>query len=100
MNATSGIITLKTIEWSKITKITRIHRSRVAATMYSSYYLRNCVSVFFFLPTRIIQRCTIRASLSRSPSVIFELDIILKLSLSFLIFFKNSSLSNFNNIRA
>jgi len=27
MNTTSGIITLKTIEWSKITKITRMHRS-------------------------------------------------------------------------
>jgi hypothetical protein len=26
MNATSGIITLKISEWSKITKITRIHR--------------------------------------------------------------------------
>jgi len=40
INTTSGIITLKTSEWSKITKITRIHRSCVAATMYSSY-LRN-----------------------------------------------------------
>jgi hypothetical protein len=29
MNTTSGIITLKTIEWSKITKINRIHCSLI-----------------------------------------------------------------------
>jgi len=38
MNTTSGIITLKVREWSKITKIARIHRGCVAATMYSSYF--------------------------------------------------------------
>jgi len=36
IHTTPGIITLKTSEWSKITKITRIHRSCIAATMYSS----------------------------------------------------------------
>jgi len=36
MNTPSGIITLKISEWSKITKITRIHRGCNAATMYSS----------------------------------------------------------------
>jgi hypothetical protein len=38
MNTVSGIITLKISEWSKITKITRIHRGCNAATMYSSYF--------------------------------------------------------------
>jgi hypothetical protein len=38
INTPSGIITLKTREWSKITEITRIHRSCNATTMYSSYF--------------------------------------------------------------
>ena len=38
MNTTSGIITLKISEWSKITKIIRIHRGFIAATMYSNYF--------------------------------------------------------------
>ena len=38
MNTTSGIITLKISEWSKITKITRTHRGCNAATMYCSYF--------------------------------------------------------------
>jgi len=38
MDATSGIITLKITEWSKITKITRIHRGCIASTMYSCYF--------------------------------------------------------------
>jgi len=38
MNTASGIITLKISEWSKITKIARIHRGCIAVTMYSSYF--------------------------------------------------------------
>jgi len=38
MNTASGIIALKISEWSKITKITRIHRVCIADTMYSSYF--------------------------------------------------------------
>jgi len=37
MNTTSGIIALKVSEWSKITRITRVHRGCIAATMYSVY---------------------------------------------------------------
>jgi len=38
MNTTSGIITLKISEWSKITTVTRIHCGCIAATMYSGYF--------------------------------------------------------------
>ena len=38
INTSSGIITLKTSEWSKITKITRIHCTCNATTMYSRYF--------------------------------------------------------------
>ena len=38
MNTTSGIISLKISEWSKITKIARIQRGYNVATMYSSYF--------------------------------------------------------------
>ena len=38
LNTASGIITLKISEWSKITKITRIHRGYIVATLYSSYF--------------------------------------------------------------
>jgi hypothetical protein len=38
INTTSGIITLKISEWSKITKVTRIHHGCIAATMYSRIF--------------------------------------------------------------
>jgi hypothetical protein len=62
MNTTSGIITLKINEWSKITKITRIHCGCIAATVYSSYfsnfrpliyfqsdYTRSCINTIVLL---------------------------------------------------
>jgi len=47
MNATSGIITLKISEWSKVTKITRIHRVCIADTMYSSYFCNFRLLTYF-----------------------------------------------------
>jgi len=38
MNTTSGIITLKISEWSKMTKINEIHGGCNAATMYFIYF--------------------------------------------------------------
>jgi len=38
MNTTCGIITLKTSEWSKITKITRIHRGCVAVKWWLEFH--------------------------------------------------------------
>jgi hypothetical protein len=37
MNTTSAIITLKTTEWSKITKITRVHRGCIALHLRCTY---------------------------------------------------------------
>jgi len=38
INTTSGIITLKTIEWSKITKISRTHPNLIEVMMCSNYF--------------------------------------------------------------
>jgi len=63
MNTTSGIITLKISEWSKITKITRIHCGCIAATMYSSYfqsdYTRSCIhtTVLLRMCTQLLETC-------------------------------------------
>jgi len=72
MNTTSGIITLKISESSKITKITGIHRGCNAATMYSSYlsnfrrltyfqsdYTRSCIHtvVLLRMSTKLFETC-------------------------------------------
>jgi len=57
MNTTSGIITLKISEWSKTTKITRIHRGCIAEvvfihlplTYFQSDYTRSCIHTLVLL---------------------------------------------------
>jgi hypothetical protein len=52
MNTASGIITLKISEWSKITKMTIIHRACNPDTMYYSYFsnFRSCIHNFYNFP--------------------------------------------------
>jgi hypothetical protein len=85
MNTTFGIITLKTSEWSKITKITRIHRGCNAATMYSSYLFgvfrtasTHCISRPF---AQLLARC-----LACQPPLILEIVIYVFVTVSILKF--------------
>jgi len=63
MNTTSGIITLKISEWSKIIKITRIHYLFVKSSCISAGPCTMCI-----IYVLVLKQCTLRGSWKQNSS--------------------------------